>query len=149
MRSEQGSMAITEIKALYEEYIAEAIKAELEHKPTDGLFGMGKKVSDDPCHDRFTVKLEAMLKEFDESAPDSAEVCEVLGYIYMMSYEHKEPVCVYWLLNAVHGLTIGLVERLNREDAETLYEQYRSMLPRWKRLPVQKKLFAELDKKRK
>jgi hypothetical protein len=142
-------MAIAEVKALYEEYIAEAAKVESEHKPTDGLFGMGKKTADDPCHDRFTEKLEAMLKEFAESKPASAEVCEVLEYIYRMSYEHGEPLCVYWQLNAVHGLTLELVGMLDKQDAEKLYVQYRKMLPRWKRLPVQKKVFSELDKIRK
>lgn len=149
MRSEQFSMAIAKVKALYEEYIAEAAKVEDEHKPTDGLFGMGKKTADDPCHDRFTEKLEAILKEFADSKPASSEVCEVLDHIYRMSSEISSPLCVYWQLNAVHGLTLELIKMLDKQDAEKLYVQYKKLLPRWKRLPVQKKVFSELDKIRK
>ncbi len=149
IRSEYNCMTIADIKALYEEYTAEAEKVERESKPADGLFGMGRKPSDDPCHDRFSEKLEAMLKEFADGDPAPAEVYEVLEYIYSAPAEHKEPLSVYWLMNAVQGFTSELVQKLEKADAERLYVMYRKEYPRWKRLPVQKKIFSELDRLRK
>ena len=142
-------MGISEVKKLYEEYIAEAEKLERDRKPTDGLFGMGKKTSDDPCHERFANELEAVLKSMTESKPEPEKVYEVLDYIYRMPDEHKEPITVYWMLSAVHALTIELIALLDKNYAEKLYTQYRKAVPRWKRLPVQKKVYSELDKRRK
>ena len=142
-------MGISEVKKLYEEYIAEAEKLERDRKPTDGLFGMGKKTSDDPCHERFANELEAVLKSMTDSKPEPEKVYEVLDYIYRMPDEHKEPITVYWMLNAVHALTIDLIALLDKNYAEKLYTQYRKAIPRWKRLPVQKKVCSELDKRRK
>jgi hypothetical protein len=145
----ENNMSFAEIKNLYDEYIAKAEKLESERKPADGLFGMGKKTADDPCHEQFANDLEAMIKSFAESKPDSGKVYEVMEYIYRMSDEHKEPLTVYWMLNAVHGLTLEMMELLGKDDAEKLYGQYRKTVPRWKRLPVQKKVCSELDKRRK
>jgi hypothetical protein len=142
-------MGISEVKKLYEEYIAEAEKLERDRKPTDGLFGMGKKTSDDPCHERFANELEAVLKSMTDSKPEPEKVYEVLDYIYRMPDEHKEPITVYWMLSAVHALTIELIALLDKNYAEKLYTQYRKAVPRWKRLPVQKKVCSELDKRRK
>ena len=142
-------MGISEVKKLYEEYIAEAEKLERDRKPTDGLFGMGKKTSDDPCHERFANELEAVLKSMTDSKPEPEKVYEVLDYIYRMPDEHKEPITVYWMLSAVHALTIELIALLDKNYAEKLYTQYRKAIPRWKRLPVQKKVCSELDKRRK
>ena len=46
-------MGMAEVKKLYSEYIAQVQELESKKKIGDGLFGMGKKISDDPCHDAF------------------------------------------------------------------------------------------------
>ena len=40
------------IKKICGDYIAEAEELERKRKPADGLFGIGTKPADDPCHDR-------------------------------------------------------------------------------------------------
>jgi hypothetical protein len=50
------------------------------------------------------------------------------------------------MLNAVHGLTLGLAERLSPQDAEKLCKLYEKEIPRRKRLPVQKKVMSALKK---
>ena len=139
-------ICIEDIKALYGEYLLQAAKLESERKVGDGLFGMGTKPSDDPCHDEFAKKLEALIGEFASADPTSAEVREVLSYIYNMPAEHREPLSSYWMLNAVHGLTLGLAERLSPQDAEKLCKLYEKEIPRRKRLPVQKKVMSALKK---
>ena len=137
-------MKLDEIKALYSAYIEYVSQLEAEKSPTDGLLGFGKKISDDSCHDRFAEKLEDMLKEFADCEPSSDEVYAVMEFICHAPAEYSEPESAYWMLNAVHGLVIGLAERLSYDDAQRLMVQYEKDIPRHKRLPVQKKLYKTL-----
>lgn len=139
---------IEDIKALYGEYLLQAAKLESERKVGDGLFGMGTKPSDDPCHDEFAKKLEALIGEFASADPTSAEVREVLSYIYNMPAEHREPLSSYWMLNAVQGLTLELTDKLSPEDAAALCKEFSKLYKRWERLPVQQKIYSALKKVR-
>lgn len=135
---------LSAIKALYDEYISEVEQLERRKKPADGLLGFGKKIADDPCHDRFSERLGKMLEDYAAEKPDTSDIREVLEFIYSIQTEHKDPVSVYWLLNAVHGFTAELVGMLSREDASALYEFYEKKCPRSERFPVQKKILNAL-----
>ena len=137
-------VGLPELQALYQTYLEDAERVERERKPGEGLFGIGKKPSDAPCHERFAVELETLLKEFEAQSPDSAQTRDVLSYIYRASLERREPLSAYWMLNAVHGLTQSLIGRLNAEDAATLRAQYAADIPRREMLPVQKQVFSKL-----
>ena len=139
-------MGLTEIMEIYGEYITQVQKLEKEKKPGDGLFGMGKKISDDSCHDAFAEKLRAELKSFGDTAPSSAEVREVLGYIYHAPTEMNEALSTYWMMNAVHGLTVKLIEKLEPDDAQALMKLYDKDVPKRTRFPVQKQVFSALKK---
>ena len=135
-----------EIRAIYQEYLDEAERVERERKPGDGLFGLGKKPSDDPCHNRFANALETALRDFAACEPDSPRVREVLSHIYRAPAEHREPVSAYWMLCAVHGFTLELTDRLNAADAAALFTSYAKDFPRWERLPVQRQVYAALKR---
>lgn len=137
-------MVLDDIKALYAEYASEVERLEGSRKLGDGLFGMGKKVSDDPCHDRFSDRLEELLKDFVATSPASSEVSEVLSYIYNVQKDHRDFVSAYWLMNAVHGFTVELISFLTPQDAGELAEQYEKICPRSERFPVQKKVLKAL-----
>ena len=137
---------LAEIRALYQEYLAGAERAERERKPGEGLFGLGKKPSDDPCHERFANALETALRDFAACGPDSPQVREVLSHIYRAPAEHREPVSAYWMLCAVHGFTPELIARLDEADAATLFASYAKDFPRWERLPVQRQVYAALKR---
>ena len=137
------------LKRLYEEYLTEARQAEAKLRPLDGFLGLGRKNSDDPCHGRFTERLETLLKSAAEENPGSAELRAMLSYIYRAPKENPEPPVAYWTLMAVHGLTPELAGQLCREDAEALWEEYRAAYPRRERLPAQKKALSALDAARK
>ena len=66
-------MNMQQLTTLYENYLDEARKVELARKPGEGIFGIGKRPSDDPCHDRFAANLKEWLEAFGEEEPDSAE----------------------------------------------------------------------------
>ncbi|MCR4760600.1 MAG: hypothetical protein K5705_10105 [Oscillospiraceae bacterium] len=135
---------LTDIQAVYRTYFAEAAQAEQNRKPADGLFGIGKKPADDPCHDRFLAALESALQTFAAQKPASGEVRAVLSLIYRMPAEHREPLSVYWMLNAVCGLTQPLIPLLEPADAAALLTQYDADCPRRERLPVQKQIARAL-----
>lgn len=138
-----------EIQALYEAYIARAEQLEREKKPGDGLLGLTSGPKDDPCHEQFASDLEALLKEMRAREPSSAEIREALAYVYRMPLDHREPLTVYWMLQAVHGMTADLAECLTAQDAQALREAYVRDYRRWERLPAQKKALAALDRARK
>ena len=137
-------MWLDRLKTLYDEYIGQVRQLERDRKPADGLLGMGKGPSDDACHDRFAEAVENFLCEFDSSVPSSDEVKEVLGYIYGSTEAENTPLSAYWMLGAVHGFTAGLIDRLQPQQASELAELYERVVPRRKRLPVQKKVWTAL-----
>lgn len=137
-------MGLNEIKQIYESYLETAEKLEQQRKPTDGLFGMGKKPSDDPCHEKFAEELEKALDEMAGEDVSSGEAAAVLGYIYDMPQGHREYASIFWMLVAVHGLTEKLIDKLSPEDAASLKKRYGANYKRWERLPAQQKIYSAL-----
>ena len=128
---------LASVQALYEAYIETAENRIRKRKFGEGILGLKGGPADDPCHDRFAADLEALLGEYAGEEHGSAETAEVLSYIYGAPLEHREPAMVYWMLMAVHGLTLPLTEQLDPADAGTLYRRYEGDYPRRERMPVQ------------
>ena len=137
----------TRIRALYEAYIETVETLERNRKPGEGLLGLKPGPADDPCHDRFADDLEAALAEYTAEEPSSEETSAVLEYIYTVPTEHREPISIYWMLVAVHGLTQPLIGRLSPADANRLAQLYAGAYRRWERLPAQKQALAALKKR--
>lgn len=140
---------LEEVKELYSSYTDKVMQLKLNKKLTDGIFGMGTRISDDPCHEEFAKALEDLLKRFEESSPGSSEVRELLEYIYLYPYGHKDIVSVYWMTTAVHSLTLDIIKLLDAKSASELRKQYITLCPKLKQLPVQKKIcraLAEISK---
>ncbi len=131
--------------AVYESYREKATAVVKNRKPGQGLFGLGRQPADDPCHDAFVEELERLLSDFAASGPESAAVRGVLDHVYHWPTAHRKPPSMYWMLIAVHGLTLDLIPLLGREDAAALRTQYAADYPRWERLPVQKCVLAALE----
>ena len=137
-------MRIDNLQALYDGYLKEAIQVEKNRKPGEGIFGIGKKPSDDPCHDRFASNLKEWLEAFGEEGPDSAEIREVLSLIYRAPKKYPDPKSSFWMLIAVQSLTLGLIPRLSESDARALVGEFAGLYKRWERLPVQKQILDAL-----
>ena len=137
------------VRALYEAYIAKVEQLEREKKPLEGAFGFGNSPKNDPCHEQFAADLEALLRDLLAGNPASDEVREMLQYIYFAPVEHMEPKSVYWMLQAVHVMTVDLAAYLTPVDARTLRDEYAKTYRRWDRLPTHKKALAALDKAQK
>ena len=139
------STVLEEITSLYEAYLDEFHRLERDSKPFEGAFGFGGGPKDHPCHEKFAQDLEKLLYDLTAQEPSSGEAAEVLRYIYCGAPSRWETeATVYWMLLAVQGYTLGLIERLNAADAGALYDTYRDLYPRRQQLPVQSKVFAAL-----
>ena len=117
-----------------------------EQKPGQGIFGFGKKPSDDICHDRFATDLDTWLGAYYETNPDSKSVREVLTMVYHAPKEHPEPRSAFWMLIAVQGLTKKLIPLLSPADAAALATDYAETYARRERLPAQKQLLDAMQK---
>lgn len=138
---------LEKVRRLYESYLEQAHQAERDRKPLEGVLGFGPRTS--PCHNRFAKALETLLKAADGENMASGEVRVVLEHIYRAPKENREPSAAYWMLTAVHGYTLELIGRLNREDAEALWAEYHGAYRRWERLPMQNQVLSALDRARK
>lgn len=134
------------VQALYRDYLEKAEELEKNRKPGQGLFGVGAKPADDPCHERFIRELYELLSTSDEA--ESGGLRETLAYIYHAPLEHKEPASIYWTLIAAHGATLKRIPSLTASDAGALAETYAATYRRWNRLPVQDKVIDALKAQR-
>ena len=137
-------MNIESLQTLYDGYLEKAIQVEQNRKPGEGIFGIGKKPSDDPCHERFLEELKKWLEAFERSEPESPMIREALSLIYQAPKKFPEPKSSYWMLIAAQGLTKELIPRLNAPDAEALATEFSAAYKRWERLPIQKEILDAL-----
>ncbi len=131
---------------LYEAYFEQVRAAKKRLKLADGLFGMGERLANAPCHDAFMEALRAFL-EGKEVKEDPGQICQVLDYIYRAPFAYPDVhPSVYWMLLAVQGLTQPVITQLRPEDAQALYLWYQKAYPRRERLPVQNQVLEALKR---
>ena len=135
---------LARLEKLYADYLKTVQDLEDNRKLGEGMFGFRGGPADNPCHDRFAEDLRALLESFAAQEPDSAELREILAWIYDAPKRFPRPRTASWMLLAVHGLTAPLTDRLTPEDARTLCEAYTRSFRRWERLPNQEELLKKL-----
>ena len=135
-----------QLVGLYEAYFEQVRAAEKRLKPADGLFGMGERLANAPCHDAFWEALRAFLDGMDVKE-DPGQAYQALDFIYRAPFAYPDVhQSVYWMLLAVHGLTQPLIARLRPEDAQAMYLWYQKAYPRRERLPVQNQVLEALKR---
>ena len=132
---------LADVQKLYEMYLARTKELTARRRPGDGLLGFGPGPDQDPCHDAFSQALGACLAE---KALSAAETAAILRYIYEAPLCHEHDQLAYWMLLAVHGLTVPRVKALTAADAAALWTWYRKAYPPAKRLPAQKQVLRAL-----
>ena len=132
-----------EIQQRYEAYREEIAKVIANAKPGAGLFGIGISPKNDPCNDRFFTDIQNSLAGIAERAPSSDEAEEVMSYIYT-AQESRRQDFVFFVLSAIHGMTLPLVKYLTPEAAGRLADAYEENVKRVERMPVQQQLLKEL-----
>ena len=143
-------MMLEEVIRVYEAYVEDFRRRDKDRKPFDGVFGLRGGPQDYPCHEQFTQNLEDKLKELQSQSMDPVEMAEILRFIYCVApVRWESETAVYWMMLAVHGLTLELIPEMDPAMARTLYDEYRKQFPRRLRLPVQVKVVDALKKRMK
>ena len=133
-----------ELQKLYTGYLDAVEQAQKKLVPASGLFGIGKRLSDDRCHDDFLEALGAYLAKKADTAA-SQEAREILERVYDAPIRYQDaPSAVDWIFIAAHGLTRPLIRRLSRQDAQRLLSWYQETYPRRERLPIQNQVLKDL-----
>lgn len=72
------------------------------------------------------------------------EITAVMVYIYTASLNMECHDSARWMLEAVHALTLPMIDKLPREQAVILLEKYEEIYPLLRRLPVQVQVRTQL-----
>ncbi len=142
MGNETGVTAV--VREIYGKYLDEVTRKEAARKPGEGLFGRRGGAKDDPCHQIFAEKVETALKDAAEAGLSPAEAGALLEYVYFAPIEEHPARSAYWMLLAIHGLTLPLIDALTAEDAAALAARYEEGYPRRERLPAQERALEKL-----
>lgn len=139
--------AMDQLIELYKAYLQQIQEAEKRLKPADGLFGMGEKLANAPCHEAFLEALRAFFDSMD-TREDPERICQVLSYVYQAPFAYPQVHrSAYWMFLAVQGLTQQAIPCLRPEDAQALYLWYQKAYPRRERLPVQNQVLEALKRR--
>lgn len=137
---------IRPVRELYEAYIEKTRQLERDKKLGNGWMGLKPGPKDDPCHGQFARDLERVLAELLAREPTPGQAREVVAYILRAAQTDGVPETALWMFQAVHGLTVPMIGRLDSADARALRDEYAKRYRRWERLPVQKKALEALEK---
>ena len=140
---------LSRLRSLIGDYLETVAELEANRRPTDGLFGLKPGPSDDPCHDRFAERMDALLRDFAAQEPSSAQAAAVLRELYAAAPANRGAKSAYWMLMAVQGAGLPLIARLSPADAAELHAFFEKSYPRRERFPVQKQTLQLLKKQSK
>ena len=141
------TLLLKEIRRIYDDYSSDVLRLQSESKWGDGLLGFGKRPDQDPCHERFSERLEKVIEETASKQHCSGDILEALNYIYETPQGYKDNALVYWMMIAVQAFTEKLIIMLSPEDAAVLSERFKELYPKAVRLPNQKKIAAQLQER--
>lgn len=144
-----GDQFMQPLTALYETYIARVEQLERDAKPGAGWFGLPGGPKNDSCHGQFAGQVRELIGDLAAQGPTSAQARQALEYIFRAPEEHKNDQSLYWMFQAVHGMTEPLIACLDPDDARALFVSYAGQYRRWERLPAHKTALAALDRAQK
>ena len=93
----------------------------------------------------FYEQTEQWIGDFLASDPDQEAVFAAAKFILTFPAEHREEHC-FWFAFAAHGLTKGLISRLNTAQCEELWVFYEANYPKQERMPAQTEIAKLLRK---
>ena len=130
----------------FSDYRKDIDSYERRRKPTDGLFGLGRSLRDDPCHERFDERVAQAVQEMcaAQPAPDTAE--RAVRLLILRGDADGWPTAAQWMFRAVERHCVPLIPFLTPGAAAVLYREYAERYRPWDRLPAQKDVLKALKK---
>ena len=129
---------------IYTNYSNELEACGKKQKFTDGLFGFGHSIKDDPCHEKFYNRIKETLDRVAEYAPTSEETEKVIMFLFSRKNTYPYPPSAQLMLCAAEKHIIPLIPFLSRNSAIHIFDQYDAMYRKWERLPVQTEVWKNL-----
>ena len=125
-----------ELAQIYETYIADMVRQRDEESLSDQFSKILVGRRKDPTSEKVASDVDALLQEYVKGEPQSAEVREVLEYMYTahQGMDMKHPA--YMMILALHRYAPLLIPLLSKEDAQALVSLYDQILTKRDRLPV-------------
>lgn len=134
------------LNQIYTDYSVELEACEKKQKVTDGLFGFGHSIKDDPCHERFYDRIQEAMNQLTASAPPSEQAESTILYLFSRKKEYAYPPSAQLMLCAVEKHILPLIPYLTPQAAKHILDEYETMYRRWERLPVQTEVWKTLKK---
>lgn len=139
---------LEKLPALIQDYLAEVEQQAAKRGPTDGLLGFGDALRNDACHDRFADGLQALVEQMTNAPISHTQAAFALRCLCEAPLQcpdnTPQTACARWMLEAAQSLALPLVPLLQPADAAQLFQWYRSVYPRGRQLPAEKKLAKAL-----
>ena len=131
----------------FSDYRQDVENYQRNQKPTDGLFGFGRSLKDDPCHALFDGRVQQAVDDLCAASPTPAEAEQAVRLLLARDDISSWPVASQWMMRAVERHSLPLIPFLSSEAAAALLKEYSDRCPRWERLPTQKAVFKALKAK--
>ena len=139
---------MTDYAAAFQEILsryASALQAlDARSHPADGLFGLGRRKGDDPCHDALDREVAALLTGLAADPDAVSQASGLLRLLLEAESSRSWPEHARWMLIAVQRHGQLLVPLLSPTDAASLAAWYADRYPRSSRFPVQRDLLRAL-----
>ncbi len=121
---------------------------EKKRKPTDGLFGFGTPLQNDPCHDRLDRCLEQRVEDICRMKPSAEEAERAVRILLSQNTAHDWPIAAQWMLRAAERHSLPLIPFLKPEAAGAFLRLYADEYKPWDRLPVQNQVYQKLKQQK-
>ncbi len=139
----------TALAQAFVDYRQDLEQYEKKRRPTDGLFGFGHSLQDDPCHARFDERVEKAVAQICALPPSPEEAERAVRLLLPKNDPASWPLAAQWMLRAIERHAIPLIPFLSSGAAAAFLREYTDRYKRWERLPAQKELFKALKKQAK
>lgn len=143
-----NEMLLEKLPALIQDYLAEVEQQAAKRGPTDGLLGFGDALRNDACHDRFAEALQALIEQMAATPVSHTQAASALRILCEAPLQcpdnTPQTACARWMLEASQALALPLVPLLLPAEALQLFQWYRTVYPRSRQLPAEKKLAKAL-----
>ena len=145
--TEQMEEHIAALEQAFAAYRQDLEESEKKHRLTDGLFGFGSSLKDDPCHERLDRRVEKTVARMASCSPSPESAECALQMLLLRDRRESWPLSAEWMLCAIERHSIPLIPFLSPEKAAVLMKEYAARYKPWDRLPAQKQVLRELKRR--
>ena len=140
--------SIVLMQACLERYQNAMDRLEAGLRPGDGIQGFGNDPKRSPYHMDFYNEMGQLVARLAQGEWPAEEAGETVEFLLTMSEKFGRRL-TFPMMEAAQGHVLPLVPLLEPEQAEQLARSHAIRYPRRKRLPIQDKVLAALEKRAK